>query len=86
MRQNSQHVFKNIIDIQSSQVECAADARWTPRPLHGGTIMPRCIRKLTIEGNDFWEKQASICWSGVFLLSFKFRGFIVETNPIIRAH
>ena len=27
------------------ELECAEDARWTPRPLHGGTIMPRCIRK-----------------------------------------
>ena len=27
------------------EVECEADAVWTPKPLHGGTIMPRCIRK-----------------------------------------
>ena len=29
------------------EVECEADAIWTPKPLHGGTVMPRCIRKLT---------------------------------------
>ena len=29
----------------SFELECAEDARWTPRPLHGGTVMPRCIRK-----------------------------------------
>ena len=28
------------------EVECESDARWTPKPLHGGTVMPRCIRKL----------------------------------------
>ena len=27
------------------EVECEADAKWTPKPLHGGTVMPRCIRK-----------------------------------------
>ena len=32
-------------DPYTFEVECAADARWTPRPLHGGTVMPRCIRK-----------------------------------------
>ena len=27
------------------QVECEYDAVWTPKPLHGGTVMPRCIRE-----------------------------------------
>ena len=30
---------------ESFEVECAEDATWTPRPMHGGTIMPACIRK-----------------------------------------
>ena len=34
------------VEQESFEVECAADARWTPRPLHGGTIMPACIREL----------------------------------------
>ena len=29
----------------SFEVECSEDAVWTPRPLHGGTVMPQCIRK-----------------------------------------
>ena len=38
----------------SFEVECAEDAVWTPRPLHGGTIMPRCIRKtLLVTSLDF---------------------------------
>ena len=32
-------------DPYTFEVECAEDARWTPRPLHGGTVMPRCIRR-----------------------------------------
>ena len=32
----------------SFEVECEADAIWTPKPLHGGTIMPQCIRKYKI--------------------------------------
>ena len=32
----------------SFEVECEADAIWTPKPLHGGTIMPQCIREYKI--------------------------------------
>ena len=32
-------------DPESFEVECAADAIWTPRPIQGGTVMPECIRK-----------------------------------------
>ena len=39
------------------EVECAADAVWTPRPLHGGTIMPKCIRKLTFRWTIFPTEQ-----------------------------
>lgn len=30
---------------ESFEVECAEDARWTARPLHGGTVIPVCIRE-----------------------------------------
>ena len=30
---------------ESFEIECADDAAWTPRPLHGGTVMPACIRE-----------------------------------------
>ena len=33
---------------ESFEVECAADALWTPRPTQGGSIMPECIRKMQI--------------------------------------
>ena len=51
------YVIENPLGVYSEQpdpipeeqftfeVECEYDARWTPKPLHGGTIMPRCIRK-----------------------------------------
>ena len=32
-------------DLQTFEVECAANAAWTPRPLDGGNYMPSCIRK-----------------------------------------
>ena len=32
-------------DLQTFEVECAANAAWTPRPLDGGDYMPSCIRK-----------------------------------------
>ena len=51
------YVIENPLGVYSEQpdpipeeqftfeVECEYDAIWTPKPLHGGTIMPRCIRK-----------------------------------------
>ena len=33
-------------DQESFEVECAADAIWTPRPVQGGSVMPECIRKI----------------------------------------
>ena len=35
-------------DQESFEVECAADAIWTPRPVQGGSVMPECIRKIQI--------------------------------------
>ena len=35
--------------ITKQQVECWEDAVWKPIPLHGGHVMPTCIRKLTIQ-------------------------------------
>ena len=32
------------IELETWQVECGADGRWTPRPKHGGQNMPHCIR------------------------------------------
>ena len=32
-------------DPESFDVVCAEDAVWTPRPSHGGTVMPVCIRE-----------------------------------------
>ena len=32
-------------DLESFEVQCADDAVWTPRPAHGGTVMPSCIRE-----------------------------------------
>ena len=35
-----------ILDEKESfEVECAANAAWTPRPTDGGNHMPSCIRK-----------------------------------------
>ena len=32
-------------ELETFEVECAANAAWTPRPKDGGTYMPYCIRK-----------------------------------------
>ena len=34
-----------LCTVCTLQVECEYDAVWTPKPLHGGTVMPRCIRE-----------------------------------------
>ena len=33
-------------ELETFEVECAANAVWTPRPKDGGNYMPYCIRKL----------------------------------------
>ena len=42
-------------DQESFTLECAADAKWTPRPINGGSYMPHCIRKyfLFIRNKEF---------------------------------
>ena len=32
-------------ELETFEVECAANAVWTPRPKDGGNYMPYCIRK-----------------------------------------
>ena len=44
------------------QVECAEDAAWRPIPLHGGNIMPACIREFTL----FWKVLAKHQYSLLF--------------------
>ena len=34
------------LELETFEVECAANAVWTPRPKDGGNYMPSCIRKL----------------------------------------
>ena len=41
--------FTLLPSITKQQVECWEDAVWKPIPLHGGHVMPTCIRKLTIQ-------------------------------------
>ena len=36
-----------FVSTASTQVECWDDAVWKPIPLHGGHVMPTCIRKLS---------------------------------------
>ena len=38
-------------DLQTFEVECAANAAWTPRPLDGGNYMPSCIRKDSVNSS-----------------------------------
>ena len=35
------------LELETFEVECAANAVWTPRPKDGGNYMPSCIRKLS---------------------------------------
>ena len=41
-------------ELETFEVECAANAAWTPRPKDGGTYMPYCIRKL-----PFYDSMAT---------------------------
>ena len=40
-------------ELETFEVECAADAVWTPRPKDGGNYMPYCIRKYLDMFNHF---------------------------------
>ena len=42
-------VYILLPSITKQQVECWEDAVWKPIPLHGGHVMPTCIRKITIQ-------------------------------------
>ncbi len=35
-------------ELETFEVECAANAVWTPRPKDGGNYMPYCIRKCSV--------------------------------------
>ena len=40
-------------ELETFEVECAANAVWTPRPKDGGNYMPYCIRKYLDMFNHF---------------------------------
>ena len=46
---------------ESFEVECAANAVWTPRPKDGGSYMPSCIRNKKISIDTF--TSSNICFS-----------------------
>ena len=41
-------------ELETFEVECAANAVWTPRPKDGGNYMPSCIRKYIFSPNGFY--------------------------------
>ena len=49
---------KKMLRSSNPQVECAEDASWRPIPLHGGNIMPACIRKFT----EHQRKSEQFCF------------------------